>query len=599
MDQFIAPTYKKLTPFKRCVLQNFPFIEQDFDALTNYGLLCKVVEYLNNVISSQNQVTDNITALNNAFIELKSYVDNYFDNLDVQEEINNKLDEMTEQGQLADIISQYLNSTAVFGYNNLSDMKNAENLVNGSYARTLGYHAKNDGGGGLYKIRNITNDDVVDEAFIVEMGDGSNQLIAELIIENDEANVKQCGAYGDGTHDDYQAFNKACQHSKNVLIPSGTYKLSTTVTLTHNTNIYGKTAIVCWSGNTGNADKTEIVTTDVYAFTCSWGNVNNFENITFNGKGIYQPCGARINKCEFKGTLGIEHARTSTISECSFHNCTTAGIKQLTDSCVQNCFLYSNEIAIDMDNSGDNRILGNKIEWNELGIKFKDTVYTLIENNIFDRQTTYGITIDNGSLFNNITGNIFERNLVNHIKGDIWHTTISSNKFLKKNRDDGDTTSPLLPTTAFDFTQFFHSTLTGNQIYADKVNVSNSLTVSNSSSVIGNLVNNKNSDFIYIKLGDVTINANSSGTIEKTWSELKADILNFSNGAEFKLANIEARDGNNFCNFIGSNVITNIRYDQYWSITVSLQNQSSSSKTYNVYAKFDQINIFRIDFSNS
>ena len=35
--------FKRLTPFKRCVLQNFPFIEADFDALTNYGLLCKSI----------------------------------------------------------------------------------------------------------------------------------------------------------------------------------------------------------------------------------------------------------------------------------------------------------------------------------------------------------------------------------------------------------------------------------------------------------------------------------------------------------------------------------------------------------------------------
>ena len=32
--------------------------------------------------------------LQNLFLDLKNYVDNYFDNLDVQSEINNKLDEM-------------------------------------------------------------------------------------------------------------------------------------------------------------------------------------------------------------------------------------------------------------------------------------------------------------------------------------------------------------------------------------------------------------------------------------------------------------------------------------------------------------------------
>lgn len=115
MDPIIEPTYKKLTPFKRCVLQNFPFIEQDFDSLTNYGLLCKIVEYLNNVISSQNQVINNITALNNAFIELKDYIDNYFDNLDVQEEINNKIDEMVESGELQRILNNPATSENIGG----------------------------------------------------------------------------------------------------------------------------------------------------------------------------------------------------------------------------------------------------------------------------------------------------------------------------------------------------------------------------------------------------------------------------------------------------------------------------------------------------
>ena len=37
-----------LQKFRCCILQNFPFIEEDFDSLTTYELICKVVEYLNN-----------------------------------------------------------------------------------------------------------------------------------------------------------------------------------------------------------------------------------------------------------------------------------------------------------------------------------------------------------------------------------------------------------------------------------------------------------------------------------------------------------------------------------------------------------------------
>lgn len=41
------------------------------------------------------------------FVELKDFVDDYFDNLDVQEEINNKLDAMAEDGTLAELLQNY------------------------------------------------------------------------------------------------------------------------------------------------------------------------------------------------------------------------------------------------------------------------------------------------------------------------------------------------------------------------------------------------------------------------------------------------------------------------------------------------------------
>ena len=95
---------KNLTPFKLCVLQNFPFIEADFDAVTNYQLLCKVVEELNKVIDNNNNQNNNITQLEQNFITLYNYVKDYFDNLDVQEEINNKLDNMASDGSLSTLI---------------------------------------------------------------------------------------------------------------------------------------------------------------------------------------------------------------------------------------------------------------------------------------------------------------------------------------------------------------------------------------------------------------------------------------------------------------------------------------------------------------
>ena len=100
--------YKRLCPFKWFTLQNFPFIEEDFDAITNYQLYCKIVEYLNEVIKNTNKTGEELETLVNSFNTLTQYVDNYFENLDIQTEINNKLDEMAESGQLTELITTYL-----------------------------------------------------------------------------------------------------------------------------------------------------------------------------------------------------------------------------------------------------------------------------------------------------------------------------------------------------------------------------------------------------------------------------------------------------------------------------------------------------------
>lgn len=227
------PDYKNLTKipyFRRMVLQNFPFIEEDFDALTDYGFLCKVVEYLNKVIEQQNLVNDNTDALHQAYIELKNYVENYFTNLDVQEEINNKLDSMAQDGTLQEIIADYLNSKAVFGFDTVESMKNATNLINGSYAKTLGYYTKNDGGSATYKIRTITNEDVVDDMFILSLNDET--LIAELIIDYPLA-VEKIGAKGDNTQDDTLFIQNALNKTNNIIL-NKIYKTTDTIDITSN-----------------------------------------------------------------------------------------------------------------------------------------------------------------------------------------------------------------------------------------------------------------------------------------------------------------------------------------------------------------------------
>ena len=170
--------YINLPPFKWFILQNFPFIEADFDAITNWQLFCKLGEEINKIVNSVNMTGEQVESLTNAFNELKTYVDNYFENLDVQDEINNKLDEMAESGDLAEIISQYLESQAIIGFNTNSNLKDATNLANGSFARTYGKLTYNDGKGAFYKIRTRTNADVPDDDNIIALVNTEN-LVAE------------------------------------------------------------------------------------------------------------------------------------------------------------------------------------------------------------------------------------------------------------------------------------------------------------------------------------------------------------------------------------------------------------------------------------
>ena len=116
--------------------------------MTYYECLAYLVKYLEEtVIPAVNENAEALEELQTLYLQLKSYVDNYFANLDLQEEINNKLDQMVEDGVLQEIITDYLKANVAWTFNTVADMKQSINLVNGSYAQTLGFHTINDGGG--------------------------------------------------------------------------------------------------------------------------------------------------------------------------------------------------------------------------------------------------------------------------------------------------------------------------------------------------------------------------------------------------------------------------------------------------------------------
>ena len=65
----------------------------------------------NKLVEQWKAMQKNFDSLQDAFNDLKSYVQDYFKNLDVQVEINNKLNEMAKDGSLSSLLSPLVNSS--------------------------------------------------------------------------------------------------------------------------------------------------------------------------------------------------------------------------------------------------------------------------------------------------------------------------------------------------------------------------------------------------------------------------------------------------------------------------------------------------------
>lgn len=178
--------------FHAWAFQNFPFMEVTFKEIDNYHLMMQILHYLKEQLQDYRELVLKVEEL-----------ENWFKNLDVQEEINNKLDEMAESGELENIISAYLNTNAIISFNTVADLKAATNIVAGSFTRTFGKSTYNDGLGSLYKIRELTSADVVDEKNIVALTN-SETLIAEKIYQRNPYDNKKYLFIGDSIAYGYQ-----------------------------------------------------------------------------------------------------------------------------------------------------------------------------------------------------------------------------------------------------------------------------------------------------------------------------------------------------------------------------------------------------------
>lgn len=132
--------YKTLQPFRYWCQKVLPLVYDD--SLSYYELLCKVVDFLNKTMEDVETLHGDVTNLHKAYVELQSYVNNYFSSLDVQKEINNKLDELFSSGKLDNLFILYSKRTNLhkisfsLNYNDLlkvTSVDNAKDVIKNYY----------------------------------------------------------------------------------------------------------------------------------------------------------------------------------------------------------------------------------------------------------------------------------------------------------------------------------------------------------------------------------------------------------------------------------------------------------------------------------
>ena len=115
--------YRTLQPFRYWCQKVLPLVYDD--SLSYYELLCKVVDYLNKTMEDVETLHGDVTNIHKAYEELQNYVNNYFSTLDVQEEINNKLDVMASDGSLSILLKAIVGNNSLPTFvNSTSDMTN-------------------------------------------------------------------------------------------------------------------------------------------------------------------------------------------------------------------------------------------------------------------------------------------------------------------------------------------------------------------------------------------------------------------------------------------------------------------------------------------
>lgn len=408
------------------------------------------------------QINDNVISATNTTYTAGNGIE--LDGTEIKAKIGDGL-EFDSNGEIdiADI-EQYAHF-----FDTVADMKASTNLIDGSYAKTLGYYEVNDGGEGLYKIRNKEVSDVVDNSLIHELT-SDNTLVAELVYSK-QLNVKSLGCKTDKSADCSAILQNAIDKLDNITLffPHGAYKCDTAITSKSRINYSGE----FYQPYTLNSTEGLFFNGTNGIVNCIFNRFDGMmiQNETYDESG--NTSGIDIERSVYitnssisQFNIGINcHYASAICDKVSLHN-NGVGVTNPVDSRFTNCTLNANKShAFSLAAGANDNIITNcKIEWNDgYGIISTGAIqHCVISDNIFDRNSRSGIGLGSGTTKCSITNNILRRNGVTgdgYLNANIYlnnaYDNVISNNVTQTGNSKDDGTGTVVPAYALYAVDFY------------------------------------------------------------------------------------------------------------------------------------------------
>lgn len=299
-----------------------------------------------------------------------------------------------DNGNVAERLKQFnfiAKGNNIIYVESVASLREADAVIGNVYG-TTGYYSANDGGASIYTIRAKDVADVDDGGSIIFLDNGN---VAELITDG-IVNVKQFGAYGDGTHDDTNAINTAYQNSKyNLYIPPGTYKGNFDFTMSCK-NVYGADRhstilipadsakpVVTWFGNVHQVDGMDAILSNLCIdcnATGATGLQIGYSDYTYGDVGY-----GWIHDIDVKS--GLPSANISGVGIL---------MNRGTDITIERVYVSYFDIGIQLIGGSSNQLnsfIACRFRFNRIGAELRAGQLIRWDNCVFEANKQYGTTI--------------------------------------------------------------------------------------------------------------------------------------------------------------------------------------------------------------